>query len=213
MTTNYGKPPQKAGRFDHVACDEMMCFLYLPIRMKGGDDVRVPEPLKIFGDLIRRVCLWEPRGTYLYLTAKHLYVTPQNPGNRPGWHADGFGTDDVNYIWYDALPTIFCVQDFHVSPDHERSMRQFEEQARPENFVQYPPKTLLRLTQENIHRTPIFERGQMRTFVKITSSLERYNLKGNAHNHLFDYDWKMYDREEVRNHPIHSEADVVRETV
>lgn len=190
-----------------------MCYLYLPIRMRGSDVIKIPPRLDIFRPLIKRVANIEPRDTYLYITAKHLYVTPGNPGNRPGWHSDGFLTSDVNYIWYDSLPTVFCVQGFDVTPEHGVSMRQFEEQVRAENFVTFPPGNLLRLTQAHIHRTPDFDKGQVRTFVKITSSVDRYNLEGNSHNYMFDYDWKMFPREEVRNHPVHTERDAIIEAV
>lgn len=65
-----------------------------------------------------------------------------------------------------------------------------------------PLRTLLRLTPYVIHDTPVIpEPGGMRSFVKISVSTHRYNLLGNSHNHLLDYDWPMYDRAAVRNQP------------
>jgi hypothetical protein len=91
--------------------------------------------------------------TYIYLTAKRLFVGPNCVGNRPGWHTDGFGTDDINYIWCDSLPTEFCVnQHFNLSDDHEASMRQMEDQAKPENIKTYPVGSLLRLDSAVVHR-------------------------------------------------------------
>jgi hypothetical protein len=33
-------------------------------------------------------------------------------------------------------------------------------------------------------------------------------LKGNSHNYLFDYDWKMWDRDVLRNDPAYAGKDV-----
>ena len=40
-----------------------------------------------------------------------------------------------------------------------------------------------------------------RTFIKVSFSDQKYNLKGNTHNYLFDYEWDMIDRSVSRNDP------------
>jgi hypothetical protein len=147
---------------------------------------------------------------YIYITAKNIYATPDNVGNRAGYHSDGFSTDDINYIWTDKYPTVFCIQDFDISDDCALSMHQMEDQADKDNEIIYPVNTLLKLDQGVIHRTPTIREGGMRTFVKISVSKEKYNLIGNSHNHLIDYNWEMYDRNKTRNHPTKPETDYIK---
>lgn len=198
--SKYGQEPHVVG---HVLLDpKEMCFVqYLPIAMTDCDRVEIPDNLSWTRPLVNMVLKEGVSDeSYLYLTVKHLYVTPSNMGNRPGWHSDGFGTDDINYIWCDQYPTEFCIQDFNLSEDCGTSLTEMEQQARAQNVKTYGENTLLRLDKYNIHRTPIIGEGY-RTFVKISVSKDRYNLKGNAHNYLFDYDWEMALRSDSRNHP------------
>ena len=93
--------------------------------------------------------------THIYVTARRGYATPGNPLNRPGWHSDGFGTSDVNYVWTDRYPTLFAEQPFEqISADHVDSVRQFAEQVDPARIRTYPDKTLMRLDPSVIHAAP-----------------------------------------------------------
>lgn len=198
----YGAAPENLGFID-IQNPEMMFVQYLPVMMPGSN-LRVPANLNCFRDIIIAAIMDSGSvltDAYVYLTAKHLFVTPDNMGNRPGWHSDGFGTDDLNYIWCDSAPTEFCVQPFRITDDCAVSMKEMEDQAREENVVVYPVKTLLKLDQGVIHRVAANGTAGYRTFVKVSVSKDKYNLKGNAHNYLFDYEWEMHDRAETRNHP------------
>jgi hypothetical protein len=198
----YGNAPTVVGFID-LPPIEMMFVQYMPVAMPGTD-LHLPRHVAALEPLFYPVHV-EP-DQYIYLTAKHLYVTPENMGNRPGWHSDGFGTDDVNYIWSDSAPTEFCVQPFDLSDDCDESMAQMEAQARSWNIRRYPDKTLLRLDSSVIHRVNPSAAPGYRTFIKISVSRHRYNLQGNAHNYMFDYDWPMLPREEKRNHPSKESA-------
>jgi hypothetical protein len=195
-----GGLPENLGQFDMTA-SEMMFVQYLPIKFAGSlTDYRVPGNLKCFQPLIDQVDAGY--NDLVYLTAKHIYVTPENLGNRPGWHIDGFGTDDINYIWScgaEENSTEFCDQVFDISDDEHESMQDMAAQAREENVVTYPSKTLLRLDNKIVHRTSTRAVAGFRTFVKLSVSRDIYNLKGNAHNYLFDYNWSMIDRDTNRN--------------
>lgn len=175
-----------------------MCFIqYMPIRMPRSV-VRIPRSLQWIFKLLPFVEYGND--DYLYLTVKYLYVTPDNMGNRPGWHSDGFGTGDVNYLWCDSYPTEFCIQDFELSDDCVLSLAEMERQAKDENVKTFGVNTLMRVDNRHVHRVPLTTKPGFRTFVKLTVSKDRYNLKGNAHNYLFDYKWEMHDREVWRNH-------------
>lgn len=204
----YGTAPQSLGSFELPAHPEMMAYLYLPIKMADSDEFRIEPRLMMFKDIVDAAIKNEDiEGKYVYLTAKHIWVEPGNAGNRMGWHCDGFLTDDVNIVWSDMNPTEFCVQPFEVTLDHGTSMKQFDEQADEDNIIAFPDKTLVRMDQYVVHRVSPNVKAGMRTFVKVSISSEKYNLRGNSHNYLFDYDWELFERSMVRNHPIHKEAD------
>lgn len=182
----------------HLDVSEMMFVQYMPVKMPLTD-VRLPSNLQCFARLFDFV--HRAQEDFVYLTAKRMYVSPDRPFNRPGWHADGFGTNDVNYIWCDSAPTEFCVQQFDLSDDCDESMAQMEAQARPENVRTYGAHWLLELNSRVVHRPAPNPPAGLRTFAKISVSRDRYDLAGNAHNYLFDYDWPMKERRVARNHP------------
>lgn len=192
----YGQSPKNLGTL-HLESSEFMYCQYMPLRMPGRGR-RIPANLVWLSDMLARV--HAEQDEYIYATVRSMYSTPES-ANRPGWHSDGFGTDDINFIWYDSAPTEFCIQPFALSNDHEESLRQMDEQADPANIVTWEPKTLLMLDQFAIHRVSPTAAPGYRTFVKLSVSRHRYNLRGNAHNYLFDYEWDMRDRKESRNHP------------
>lgn len=208
---------------------EMMFCMYMPISEPGMTGFLLPDNLKYTAPLLVAVRDFEPRmfaDEYVYLTAKTLYVEGSHIGNRPGWHIDGFGTGDINFIWSDRAPTEFLTklpcqgsydycEDLLSAPsawtfsdDCDLSLAQMErlgEFAEAHNYAglrTYPDKHLLRLDDLVIHRSPKkFEPG-IRTFIKVSISRDRYNLKGNAVNYrLPATHWPLVDRETKRNHP------------
>lgn len=197
---NYGEAPRVIGQFA-IPDTEMVFVLYMPVRLKYGPIV-VPPHLEGYKCLVEAALNAEGingGGKYVYLTVKRLYVEPGCIGGRPGWHTDGFGTDDVNYIWTDRDPTEFCVQPFRLSDDHEISMKQMEEQALAKNIVTYDPIDLIRIDARHVHRCPENPSPGVRTFARVSISDHKYNLQGNAHNHCLDYVWIMHPRGAIRN--------------
>lgn len=197
----YGAAPDIVGEICIPDC-ELTFTLYMPVRLAGEDLVSVPRYLDGYQALVDAALEYEgarANGRYVYLTVKRLWVEPGCVGGRPGWHTDGFGTDDVNYIWADADPTEFCIQPFTLSDDHEVSMRQMEEQARAENIVAYNPIDLIRVDARHVHRCPVNPKPGYRTFARVSISRDRYDMIGNAHNYGLDYNWIMHPRGFVRN--------------
>ena len=170
---------------------------------------------------------------YVYVTARRGFATPGNPLNRTGWHCDDFGGTDLNYIWTDNFPTRFLVSEnpLDISTDDAQSMLDMQGWAdlvafgaRSDSFDTYSQRfdstrgpihikpgttnTLIRLSPWVVHDTPIIEEpGGMRSFFKISVSTHRYDLVGNSHNYLFDYNWPMVDRASLRNQPSDSNHD------
>ncbi len=204
----YGELPKILG--EHlVECQEMMFYQYLPIKLAGATEPLVEDRLKCFSDLIGAVCcdyvgefgLDDYVESFIYLTAKRAYQGNGCSFNRKGYHSDGFMTDDINYIWYDRSPTIFNKGQFNLTNDDSSSMYEMEEQANPQNEVVYPINSLLRLNQFSIHKVADVTNVGLRTFVKISFSKDKYDLRGNSHNYLLDYQWEMRERKPNRNIP------------
>jgi hypothetical protein len=197
---------------------EVMYYLYLPVVIERSD-VRLPQNVECCREIIHRSILAAsqherasyPHYTYVYLSARKGWATPDNPLNRPGWHCDGFGTDDLNYVWWVGPGTRFAIQNFtDISSSHTRSLEQFEEQIIPEKVVSYAERNLYELTPEVVHATPVIAApGCMRQYVKVSLSNERYNLENNSHNYLFDYAWPLHSREITRNDPYAAQLDYV----
>jgi hypothetical protein len=228
MTYVYGAAPHEFVSGWRPNWTEYMHYLYLPVMMPDHDGVRLPENVAFAEGLVRDVAHAEgieinSPDRYIYLTARRGYASPGSPLNRPGWHADGFGSDDLNYIWSDAYPTRFAIGEFvDISTDHILSALQFEQQvemgqrraAHPDGLdvavgvVDGRPHAVYRLDPSVVHATPIIPPpGGNRSFLKLSVSPNMYNLEGNSHNYRFDYDWKMWSRDEVRNDPAYSGGD------
>lgn len=221
----YGKPPVDCGHFPDVGLTEVMYYLYLPVHMREADNfgpmtIRLPRNVSSVLPMVEAAIRCEElRGRswrYIYLSARKGWATPDNPLNRPGWHCDGFGSPDMNYIWWSGPGTCFVVGDFPtVSNDHLMSMYEFGVLADNARYGgvhgrivrDLPAKHLYQIDRYVIHATPELTEGCMRQFVKISFSNERYNLYNNSHNYLFDYDWPMVDRDLVRNDTSKAQGD------
>jgi hypothetical protein len=187
----------------------MLFYQYMPIKLPFSTYPVVEARLSCFEKILGVICcdfigefgLNAFVDSYVYLTAKHLYQKPNCPFNRPGYHSDGFMTNDINYIWSDKQPTVFNNSEFQLSMDDAISMREMESQALAENEFCYPENTLLRLNQFNIHKVADVKDVSLRTFLKVSFSGDKYDLIGNSHNYLIDYEWDMRPRKEQRNIP------------
>ena len=180
---DYGAAPKPLGVFG-IQCSEMMAFQYLPIKMAGATEITREQRLEPFDALVGAACcdfvadygLGRFVDSYVYITAKHLFHGPYATFNRPGWHCDGFMTDDVQYIWSDRTPTLFNFSAFRLSRDDRLSMREMHEQADKSNDFVYPNGMLIRIDQFVVHRVQEPEQTELRTFFKLSISKDRYDL-------------------------------------
>jgi len=203
----YGELPKQLGDYT-VECKEMFFYQYLPIKLVGYTEPVYEERLECYNHLVGAICcdfigtygLDRYVNSYAYLTAKYIFQALGCSFNRPGWHSDGFMTDDINYIWYNKDPTVFNSSEFVLTMDDELSLKQMAAYALPENNVVYPVNTLLRLDQFNIHRVGEATPG-LRNFLKVSFSKDKYDLIGNSHNYKLNYQWDMKPRKEQRNIP------------
>jgi hypothetical protein len=212
MDKIYGAPPVDLGLID-LSPVEMMAWLYCPIKIAKSQMLYIPENLRQFHPIINAVVddLYQMDGlyyvSYIYITAKTLWVTADNPGNRPGWHSDGFMTDDLNYVWSDRNGTLFWEPAERVSftQDHTASLKEMEIcESGPHKI--YPDKHLLRLDQSVMHRVADVKQAGMRSFVKVSVSQHVYNLAGNSINHKIGPLGTYVARTAERNPPISEKA-------
>jgi hypothetical protein len=204
----YGELPQDLGpvELDH---HEMMFWMYCPIKVPGTDQTVIPPNLTHLAPAIRMVqadCADIWRDQHVYVTAKTMWTTGENPGNRPGWHSDGFLTDDLNYIWYDSNPTVFFHSGnlYDFTADHTLSLEEMHQlcEYHPSWPHYYDCGHLLKLDQTVLHKVDTDVKPRMRTFVKISVSRHIYALQGNSINHLLGTDWQYQTRKQERNCPI-----------
>lgn len=217
---SYSKIPIPLGELQ-VNLTEMMHYLYLPVKMAGMNEpgcVRLPENVKQVGpllDIALRYCANELKRDYekdyYYLSARKGFATQDNPLNRPGWHCDGYGTEDANFVYWLGHGTRFTLQEFKdISFDHVKSLKQYADQVEWEEAYTPPARTLYYISPLCVHTTPaIPKQGAMRQYIKISVSTEKYNLEDNSHNYLFDYKWEMHSRSTIRNDPNRAQRDYV----
>lgn len=211
MKPVYGRAPIHLGQFG-FNLDEVMYYLYLPVQMTDADRdaILLPPNVECVRPMIEAaIADSDYRYRYVYLSARKGWATPDNPLNRPGWHCDGFGTRDLNFVWWTGPGTRFAIQPFSdISEDHVQSLAQFEAQIRPDRVVSYREKGLYRIDPGVVHATPLVDPpGCMRQYVKISLSDQCYNLENNSHNYLFSYNWPLTSRDLIRNDPHKAQRD------
>lgn len=207
MSNTYNKIPKNLGILE-CNVEEFFTYTYLPIKLVGQHNLTLEKRLHIFNPIIGRACcdfigdfgLDRYVNSYVYLTAKHQYQRKDAGFNRPGWHSDGFMTDDISYIWSNNQPTIFNSSEFNLTMDDRKSMEEMEEQATQENNYQFPNNSLLRMDQFTIHRVGDILEGN-RAFIKVCISTDQYRLLGNSRNHELKYQWEYHPRKQERNIP------------
>lgn len=198
----YGSLPEDLGPLA-LPTDEMLLWLNCPVSVPGSARTWIPDNLYQFSPMLQAIRTYDHDhfvDNYVYITAKTFYVPEGAPPNRPGWHSDGFGTDDVNWIWYDRAPTQFFEGRFTLPSDCEDSMLEMARQASYNQIIEFPNRHLLRLTPEVIHRVNPHCFEGMRTFIKVSLSKDRYDLLGNSLNHDLPEAWPLYPRSPERNH-------------
>ena len=139
-----------------------------------------------------------------YLTLKHEYVNPGSLGNRPGWHIDGFKSDQINFIWFDGLPTEVALGEFTLTNDHDISMVEMNRQAKKKHKVYLESKTVYDMDKELVHRPVInlSEEAILRTFIKLTFTKETFNCIHNAWNYKLPHIKGYMSPKQSRNHGV-----------
>lgn len=192
-----------------IDVEEYFSYLYLPIKLPGMEKIpsSVVEPrLTPFIPLIEN-CVNDFIGGFKEFTYSYVYLTAKSARqrggaffNRPGWHCDGFGTEDINYIWSNIQPTLFSEGGFSVPEDDEQSLAVIEEKANERRVFKGGNNTLIRLDSNIVHRVGPPVEGH-RVFFKLSISKDLYNLKGNSINYKLPLGIEYLHRKPTRNSP------------
>lgn len=198
MTRLIGNDPTDLGTLTIEGWDEF-CFVQdMPVKLAGEPAVRVPHALSFASTFVAMVhaYLFEKYGDgwvnlrYLYLCAKHTIVDRGHTQTRPGWHTDGYGSDDLSFLWCDAVPTMFLKQAMRLPEDDELAMERMNALADTDNLERGLINRVYGMDDTVIHAPSQAHYVQPRRFLKLSVSRYPYNLAGNARNPLLPTPWE-----------------------
>ncbi len=198
---------------------EAVRVLDMPIKMPDCAEYRLPRALRQFAGALQRIIDVEhhvnPRHAdyHAYLTIDQRWVEPGTLHREAPCHVDGFQgarwqpkcLTNHTYTVSDVLPTAYYEQPFDFAGLDERVHDYFWEMNAQvadtnEAFRWQPEPAEITLMDcycvhrgvENTGQTRVF-----RTWLRLSFEERRrvFDRLGNAHNPLFDYDWKMVDRD------------------
>lgn len=203
-------PPE--GAYLDLGTDFEYCNISnMCIKQAGHSEYQVPENIEhvvyeaiaAAHELVEH--LYHSDWTYnCYLTLKHEYVNPGSTGTRPGWHIDGFMSDQLNFIWFDCLPTQVAVGEFELTLDHNISLHEMELAAKDKSVYPLLSKTMYELSQEVVHAPVANETNKpiLRTFLKLTFTKDEFNCSRNAWNYKLSHVRGSKQSGASRNHGV-----------
>jgi len=206
-----GNDPWQLGDLHTPAGWDEFCFVQdMPIALAGDIAVHIPPEYAFAYDFVMMVGkflhtkygdLWSEHRNF-YLSLKHTMVPKGQPQTRPGWHTDGYGTDDLAFLWCDAVPTLFLKQAMRVSENDERALSRMNEFADVTKSEHGLPGRVYGMDDTVIHAPSSSYHLQPRRFMKLSVSRYAYDLKGNARNRLLPTEWQpTRERGVNRNQP------------
>lgn len=190
-------------------------ILDMPIKFPGTD-FRLPEEIAQFKDVIQRIADYELAINpdcfdeyYCYLTVDQGIIEPGNLQREAPCHVDGFQGARWNpkvkinhtYTVGDALPTVFYPQSFDFSKLDEAKHNYFFEMNRQvalnnsADVFQGKEGEILLMDAYCVHRGSEAIDLTPRTWIRLSFEVREFDRLGNAHNPLFEYDWKMVPRD------------------
>jgi len=189
--------------------------LDMPIKFPGIAEYRIPGVYAQLLPAIRRIAAFEAavNPQYLdywcYMTLRRGPVEPGTAHHEAPCHVDGFQGArwrpklriNHTYTLTDSLPTTYHLQPFDFAGLDEAKHDFFWEM----NFQVAQAKSAFAWTGEPyvielmdaycVHRGTESETAAYRTWLRLSFEVRKFDRLGNAHNPLFDYDWKMVPRD------------------
>ena len=183
--------------------------LDMPIKFPDTE-IRLPNVLWQFKETIE-ICtthsdgIVDPTLYYIYLTADQGIVNAFQTQRTPGVHVDGFQGPRINpkvvashsYLVSNTLPTKFYVQPFdlvNLDDNVHNFFKAMGEQTKSKYTYQPDPYDIVVLDSYCAHRAVYSPEFTERTFFRLEYCVRKYDRKGNTHNSLFKYRWRMVPR-------------------
>jgi hypothetical protein len=181
--------------------------LDMPIRLSGQKEYRVPEEwsalLPMLRDVISTEHVHNPNvpDYHTYITVDSKMVEPDEQQRNGGLHVDGFQGARIdpktkitrNYVVTTNGGTRFYSQPFIVVDEKKYNVFQgFDLQAK--DYVIAKENTVYFMDAYTVHESGIASRKGIRSFLRVTYDLKKFDRLGNTHNSMLDYKWDMEDR-------------------
>ena len=181
--------------------------LDMPIRLSGQKEYRIPEEwsalLPMLRDVITTEHVHNPNvlDYHTYITVDSKMVEPDEQQRHGGLHVDGFQGARIdpktkitrNYVVTTNGGTQFYPQPFIVVDEKKYNVFQgFDLQAK--DYVIAKEDTVYFMDAYTVHESGIASRKDIRSFLRVTYDLKKFDRLGNTHNSMLDYNWDMADR-------------------
>jgi hypothetical protein len=181
--------------------------LDMPIRLAGETEYFLPEEWAGLQPLIESIigvehvhnANWSDYYTYITIDCKEIELGEQQ--RHGGLHVDGFQGIRIdpktkitrNYVMTTNGGTRFYPQPFIVVDEEKFNVFQgFDLQA--EDYIVAEENLAYFMDAYTVHESGISERKGLRTFLRVTYDLKKFDRLGNTHNSMLDYQWEMFDR-------------------
>lgn len=182
--------------------------LDMPIRMPNSDRYHLPTEWVGLLPLIEQITAtehahnlnWKDYYTYITVDCKEVELSEQQ--RHGGLHVDGFQGARIspktkitrNYVMTTNGGTRFYPQPFIVVDETKYNVFQgFDLQAK-DIFFTAKENVAYFMDAYTVHESGLAERAGMRTFLRVTYDLKKFDRSGNTHNSMLNYDWDMIER-------------------
>lgn len=187
---------------------EFQRCLDMPLRLSGTKNYALPEEWQTLAPLLESIIAvehahnphWADYHTYLTIDAK--YVVKEEQQRHGGLHVDGFQGSRIedktkitrNYVLTTNGGTRFYQQPFIVVDETKFNVFQgFDLQAEANPMVA-KENTIYFMNAYTVHESGLASYDGLRTFLRLTYDLKKFDRAGNTHNSMLDYSWDMVAR-------------------
>lgn len=189
--------------------DDFERCLDMPIRIAGDHEYAVPENWKTLVPLIQDIVSieqannpnWKQYHTYITIDSSSVDAYVQQ--RHGGLHVDGFQGERIdpktkitrNYVVSTNGGTRFYPQRFVVAdPKVFNVFQGFDIQAETERSITAEEGVVHFMNAYTVHESGFASRKGIRTFLRVTFDLKKFDREGNTQNKMLDYDWQMVER-------------------
>lgn len=194
----------------------------MPIKFPGST-FKIPENLRQFKEVIELIAHYEAAINtkcfdeyYCYLTVDQGWITPKRLQRETPCHVDGFQGARWNpktkinhsYVVSSSLPTTYYIQPFDLrnldESKHNFCWEMNNIVAKTKSKHAWKPKEgeINLIDAYTVHRGTEAREITMRTWLRLSFEVRKFDHLGNTHNPLFHYDWEMHDRNVENLHLI-----------